>query len=151
MRRLYLYSLVLAGVTALCAQPATTFAESPTASAPNEQAAEPGPGPCFGRHRPGQWPSPADHSMRMQQKLGLTDEQASKVSEINRQFAESMRGLHEKVREEHREEFTAIVQQRNESMKGVLNEEQYKQFMERQERMRKHRRGPGPMNGTQND
>jgi hypothetical protein len=64
------------------------------------------------------------------------------VGEINRDFAQSMGELRQRLHEQHRAEFDAISEHRNTAMKGVLDDKQYQQYLQHQERKKKHFESP---------
>lgn len=72
------------------------------------------------------------------EKLGLSDEQEVKVKAINTEYFESLEPLKKsnisnlsKYRQ-----FKALREEKNKKMKVVLNEEQYKTYMEMQKEMK---------------
>jgi hypothetical protein len=124
-------TLVLAGTGASDTKPPTDAA--------HRDCPHHGGGHHGKRHHGHHWATPEQRTQRMQQHLGLSDEQAGKVGEINRDFAQSMGELRQRIHEQHRAEFDAIFDKRNTAMKGVLDDKQYQQYLQHQERRKQHR------------
>lgn len=79
---------------------------------------------------------------KMKIHLGLTDDQAAKLSTNRTKMAEKMKALRENKslpEEKKRAEMKELMKQQQESMKSILTEEQLKKMKEG----KKHRPGPG--------
>jgi hypothetical protein len=131
-----LFSILLGNGVALAGSPASNDASPDAAThrdCPHHEGSHHG-----GRHHGHHWATPEERTQRMQKQLGLSDEQAGKVGEINREFMQRKRDLRKRVHEQHRAEYEAIFEQRNTAMKGVLDDKQYQQFLQHQERKKQH-------------
>jgi len=79
---------------------------------------------------------------KMKIHLGLTDDQAAKLSKNRTEMAEKMKAIRENksiTEEKKREEMKELAKKQQEAMKSILTEEQLKKMKEG----RKHRPGPG--------
>ena len=63
-------------------------------------------------------------------RLQLTPEQQTKVAEINRGFAEKLRGQKKESKTKQIKEMKAVKAERDAAMKQVLNESQYTKYLE---------------------
>jgi Spy/CpxP family protein refolding chaperone len=88
----------------------------------------------MGRHH-------GDRAMRMQEKLSLSDDQASKIKAIDKEFGEKFRALRSDstlAHEDTREKAKMLRQEHHSKTKSVLTEEQFKKWEEQKsERKRK--------------
>lgn len=83
-----------------------------------------------------------ERSKRMQEKLSLSDDQASKIRAIDREFGEKFRALRSDstlARDDAREKAKTLRQEYHSKTKSVLTEEQFKKW-EEQKSERKRRR-----------
>jgi Spy/CpxP family protein refolding chaperone len=97
----------------------------------------PGPDDPAAAQRGGRHHSPEQQTQRMKEGLGLSDEQAAAVGEINKRYAERIDALKPtpEEREQRRQQMHALMAERNEELKQVLNEEQYAKHLQHQQQM----------------
>lgn len=109
-----------------------------------------GPGDPAATQRGGRHHSPEQQTLRMKEGLGLSDEQTAAVGEINKRYAERIDALKPtpEEREQRRQQMQALMAERNEELKQVLDEQQYAKHLQHQQRMmqkfRDHRPPEGP-------
>lgn len=89
----------------------------------------------------------------MVENLSLNEDQTKKVSELNEKYAEKMGEIFQNANGDFsgmREKMGKLREEKNEELKTVLTEEQFKKYLEleekRMEEMRQRRQngGPGP-------
>lgn len=100
-----------------------------------------------GGNRPGKKGDPSKRCERMVEDLKLDDKQAAEFRKIEADFRDQMkkeREAMEKDREKMREKMTAMRAERDEQMKKILTDEQYKQYLEKQKKANfPRKKGPG--------
>ncbi|RAJ08929.1 hypothetical protein LX64_01584 [Chitinophaga skermanii] len=82
----------------------------------------------------------------MTKELSLNADQATKVTGIQTDYFKAMEKMRSEGRPD-REAFKKMNDERDEKLKGVLTEDQFKKYTEKQEEMRKNRGGRGPGGG----
>ena len=105
-----------------------------------------GPGDPAAMQRGGHHHSPEQQTQRMKEGLGLSDEQAAAVGEINKRYAERIDALKPtpEEREQRRQQMHALMAERNEELRQVLTEEQYAKHLQHQQRMMQKFRDRSP-------
>nr|WP_321406306.1 DUF4890 domain-containing protein [uncultured Carboxylicivirga sp.] len=97
-------------------------------------------------------PSPEERvkqqTEQMAKDLNLTEKQKEQVTELNKKFGEKMKKMRDENqgdREKMREAMGAMRTERNTELKKILTDEQYKKYLELEEKRMKERgnRGPG--------
>jgi hypothetical protein len=84
-------------------------------------------------------------SQRMEQQIsGLTDQQKDSIEAINLDISRAMQAAFEQNqgdRDAMRSAMQSLQQQRDERLKAVLNDDQYKQYQDMMQNMRRNFRG----------
>ncbi|MCU4163686.1 Spy/CpxP family protein refolding chaperone [Carboxylicivirga caseinilyticus] len=97
-------------------------------------------------------PSPEERvkqqTEQMAKDLNLTEKQKEQVTELNKKFGEKMKKMRDENqgnREKMREAMGELRTERNTELKKILTDEQYKKYLELEEKRMKERgnRGPG--------
>ncbi len=101
------------------------------------------PLPRQDRQRPPLGPPPPFMSEALIKSLSLTDEQVRKIKDMESSFREQMDGMRESDRkaekkkgEEMKRRMDSMMEARQDSLKAILSEEQYKSFLEYMENNR---------------